>query len=103
MSKMTNSVVSQETVRKVAKLTNLTLTEEEVSKFAEMFTDTLKYMDMLNELDTNDVPETYQVTGLTNVFQTGDIKPSLDIDKALSNASDRVGDYFGTKGVFERS
>ena len=63
------SRVTKEDVKRIALLCRLKVTEEEISLFSKLFTETLKYMDMLNELDTTGVAETYQVTGLTNVFQ----------------------------------
>ncbi|MBI2414666.1 Asp-tRNA(Asn)/Glu-tRNA(Gln) amidotransferase GatCAB subunit C [candidate division WWE3 bacterium] len=96
------AAVTHETVQKVAKLCNLTLTQEEISKFSIFFTDTLKYMDMLGELDTSKIKETYQVTGLTNIFQNGDSVKSLSVEQALSNASENINNYFGTKAVFDR-
>jgi aspartyl-tRNA(Asn)/glutamyl-tRNA(Gln) amidotransferase subunit C len=99
---MEKPTISPEIVKKVAQLSKLNLSDSEVATFAKLFTDTLKYMDMLNELDTDRVTETYQVTGLTNVFQGSETKESLRVDKALNNASERVDDYFATKGVFDR-
>uniref|UniRef100_A0A7C4TJQ2 Aspartyl/glutamyl-tRNA(Asn/Gln) amidotransferase subunit C n=1 Tax=candidate division WWE3 bacterium TaxID=2053526 RepID=A0A7C4TJQ2_UNCKA len=103
-------MITQETVKKIAQLCNLNLNEDETKVFAEMFTSTLVYMDLLNELDTKGVEETYQVNGLTNVFQVSqepsrsfELHESLSVEKALSNAADRVDDYFATKGVFDRN
>ena len=94
-------VITKDDVRKIAELSNLNLTEDEVNKFARLFTDTLEYMDKLNELDTSEVKETYQVTGLTNVFQE-DGEDSLSQDDALSNAKEEVDGHFATEAVFER-
>ncbi len=95
--------VSKEEVEKLAKLSNLTLTPEEVEKFSKLFTETLKYMDILNELDTSKTRETYQVTGLTNVFQKdGEESETLSQEDALSNAKEVKGGLFVTKGVFDR-
>lgn len=56
-------------VKKIANLARLHLTEEEVELFAGQLTDILNYVDILKELDTSGVPETNQVTGLTNVLR----------------------------------
>ena len=96
------SKVTKEDVKRIALLCRLEVTEEEISLFSKLFTETLKYMDMLNELDTTGVAETYQVTGLTNVFQKTDQKTTLTKKEALSNASEVVDGYFATKAVFER-
>lgn len=94
-------VISKDDVRKIAELSNLNLTEEEVDKFSRLFTDTLKYMDKLNELDTSEVKETYQVTGLVNVYQEDGVK-TLSQSDALSNAKEEIDGHFATEAVFER-
>ena len=95
--------VSKQEVEKLAKLSNLTLTAEEVDKFSKLFTETLKYMDILNELDTSKTRETYQVTGLNNVFQKdSEERETLNQKDALSNAREVKDGLFVTKGVFDR-
>lgn len=99
---MTEQLITQETVKKIAKLCKLDVTGDE-EKLAIMFNDTLKSIEVLNELDLQNLPETYQVTGLTNVFQKSD-EPSgtLAKEKALLNAKSKLNDLFVTQGVFDR-
>lgn len=100
---MAGNEVTKEEVKKIAQLADLTLTDEEVDALSSMFTDTLKYMDELNELDTEDVPETYHVTGLTNVFQEEeDPSATLSQAEALRNADEARDNLFVTKAVFDR-
>lgn len=61
--------LSIEQVKKIAHLARLHLTDEEVELFAAQLTNILDYVDVLKELDTTGVPETNQVTGLTNVLR----------------------------------
>ncbi len=96
-------MIKPEEVKKLAQLSNLTLTDSEVKKFAELFTETLKYMDTLNELDTSNTKETYQITGLTNVFQKKDEdNTTLSQEAALKNAKEVKDNLFVTKAVLER-
>lgn len=100
---MTNTHITEEQVRHIAKLSNLPVTDEEVSKYAELFTSTLDYINMLEELDTLKVEGTYQVTGLKNVFMNGtENKRTLDVKEALSNAAEVVDELFATEAVFDR-
>ena len=94
------STISIEEVNKIAKLSKLDLGDQ-VEKFSELLSDTLNYIQVLGELDTENVPETYQVTGLSNVYQKSQNK-SLDKEDSLKNASHRVKDLFGTWAVFDR-
>lgn len=61
--------LSTEQVKKIAHLARLHLTDEEVEVFAGQLTNILDYVDILKELNTEGVPETNQVTGLTNVLR----------------------------------
>lgn len=100
---MANSTITKEQVLHIAKLANLTLSDEEVEKLSGMLSDTVSYIDVLNELNTGSVDETYQVTGKTNVFQNdSDSENTLSKEEALANAHERIKDYFAAKAVFER-
>lgn len=99
---MSKQKITKEDVKKIAELSALELTDEEISDFSKLFTDTLKYMDVIEKLDTSNVSETYQVTGLSNVYQDGDVETSLPIDDVLQNADDDIENHFGTKAVFDR-
>ena len=78
-------------VKHVAKLANLTLKPGEEEKFEQQFAETLKTVDVINELDTSDVEPTSQVTGLTNVTREDKIDKSRII---------KVGDYFKVPSIF---
>ena len=81
----------------------LTLTDEELEKLSEMFSQTLSTIDTLKELDTSSVDETYQVTGLTNVFQKeSESKATLEQKEVLSNAKEQTRGLFSTDAVFDR-
>jgi len=100
---MAKEKLTREQVLHIATLCNLTLNEEEINKLAQMLTDTIDYIKVLEELDTSSVPETYQVTGLTNVFQNNDEKDTtLSQKEALKNAKEVINDMIATKAVFER-
>jgi aspartyl/glutamyl-tRNA(Asn/Gln) amidotransferase C subunit len=97
---MASTKITKEDVVKIAKLSKMTVTGEE-ERFVNLFNDTLEKIDVLNELDTSKVAETFQVTGLTNVFQrptfTGD---SLTQAEALSNAKEVRNNLIVTKNIF---
>lgn len=56
-------------VRHVAALARIKVSDAEVDKFAMQLTSVLQYVDILNEVDTDGVMPTSQVTGLANVLQ----------------------------------
>ena len=75
--------LTKDDVRHVAKLARLTLTEAEVEKFAQQFLGIFTYLDMLQEVNTDDVEPTAQVTGLTNVMGEDVLGPTFDRDEML--------------------
>ncbi len=100
---MTKERLSKEEVLHIAQLCNLTLNQVEIDKLSVMLAETIEYVKVLDELDTSHVKETYQVTGLTNVFQkTGQKNTTLSQQEALANAKEVIKDMFATKAVFER-
>ena len=54
-------------IEHVAKLANLPLDEKHLEVLGKQLTETLLYIDRLNEIPTEKVEPTSQVTGLTNV------------------------------------
>ena len=90
-----------EDVRKIAQLSNLSLTEAELEKYAIMFTQTLDHINVLEELNTENVTETYQVNNLTNIFYDKENTTTLSQTEALANAGDTKDGLFVTTGVFE--
>lgn len=100
---MSKTLITKEQVVKIAELCKLQLSEEEVEKFSKLFSETLQVIDVLNELDTTKVPETYQVNGLTNVFQKDDENvATLTKDEVLKNAKRVEKGLFATEAVFDR-
>ena len=100
---MTKEKISKEQVLHIANLCNLTLSDKEIDKRSVKLTDTVDYIKILEELDTSNTPETYQVTGKTNVFQKKDeVKTTLNQKEALSNAKEVIKSMFATKAVFDR-
>lgn len=66
-------MITQDEVRHIAKLTKLNLSENEVEKFTGQLGSILDFFGQLQEVDTDKVEETSQVTGLANVTRTDEI------------------------------
>ena len=83
----------------VAKLANLPLTLEEKKKFEKQLEETIEYIENLNEVNTENIELTSQVTGLENVTREDEIKPSLSQEDALKNAKSTHNGFFKVKGI----
>lgn len=88
-------------VEQVAKLALLPLTDEEKKLFASQLASVLSYVTKLNEVDTNHVEPTAQVTGLTNVFRDDEIDTTriLSQKDALKNASATHNGFIKVKSI----
>lgn len=60
-----NKISAQE-VKKIAELSRLSLSSDELKKRTEDMNNILNYMDTLNEIDTEDVEELYNVHDMNN-------------------------------------
>lgn len=88
-------------VSHVAKLANLPLTEEEKKKFETQLTETLDYVNQLEEIDTKNVEPTSQVTGLENVTREDVVTPSMSQEEALKNAKSTYKGFFKVPAIME--
>ena len=86
-------------VSHVAKLANLPLSEEEKKKFEKQLSETLEYVNQLNEIDIKGVEPTSQVTGLENVKREDVAKPSLSQEEALKNTKSKYNGFFKVKAI----
>ncbi len=93
--------ISLEEVRKIAQLARLNLTEKEEKRHAETISAVLDYMKILNEVDTDGVEITSQVTGLSDVTRADD-PADCEIKKALIAQMPEVKDNeLAVPAVFE--
>ena len=93
--------LTSDEVRHVALLTRVRLTEQEVDLYRSQMDNILEHFQMLQELDTDQVPPTSHSLPLDTVMREDETKPCLDKEDVLSNAPRREGDYFRVKAVLE--
>jgi aspartyl-tRNA(Asn)/glutamyl-tRNA(Gln) amidotransferase subunit C len=85
-------------VRKVAKLAHLEITDEEVAIYTPQMADIVKYIEQLNELDTDSIEP--MLGGLTDegaatqAVRDDIAVPSLGQETALSQAPSGVAGHF---------
>lgn len=86
--------LSEDDVLKVASLSRLKLSEAEVDALGQQMGSVLKYIAMLDELDTEAIEPMAHAIEISNVFRDDQLQTSLPRDKALSNAPQTDGSYF---------
>ena len=93
--------LSPETVKYVADLSRIELTQAELEKLSKQLVSILDYIDQLKELDVSNVAPTSHILPLQNIVRQDIPTKSLTPDKALHNAPDRQGNFFGVPKVIE--
>jgi len=71
-------MLSEDDVKHIAKLARLKLSAEEIKRFSGQLSGILKYVEQLDEVDTQGLEETSQVTGLKNITQLDEISAKCD-------------------------
>ena len=93
--------LSHEEVLHIALLARLGLTETEVDKLREQLSNILENFEVLQQVDTTDVPPTAQSIPLQNVFKDDEVTASLPSDDVLANAPRKEGNHFRVRAVLE--
>lgn len=95
-------VFSLDEVKHIAKLANLDLTPDEIKKYQKQLGETLKYINILNKIDTKNVPPTNQTNKLSNISRVDIPSDSLESEKVLAQASKSYNDFFEVKGILKK-
>lgn len=89
-------------VKYVAELARIELTDEETTAFQGQLNEILEYVQQLQEIDVSSVPDTPIDPALpVNVLRVDEIRPSLPVEKALSNAPAQGDDMITVPKVVE--
>lgn len=93
-------LISLDEVKKIATLARIRLTPEEEMRHAETISAVLDYMKILNEVDTDKVEPTAQVTGLTNVLREDAVIKASNIDELMRLMPEIYAGELKVPGVF---
>jgi len=93
--------LSREEVLHIALLARLGLTETEVDRFREQLSNILENFEVLQQVDTSDIPPTAQSIVLQNVVSDDEVAPSLPQNQILANAPQKEENFFRVRAVLE--
>ena len=93
--------LSREEVLHIALLARLGLTEEEADRLSEQLSNILENFEILQQVDTTDIPPTAQSIALQNVVSNDEVTPSLPQSQVLANAPQKEEDFFRVRAVLE--
>lgn len=92
-------MLTKEEIIKIARLSRLQLTEEEITKYQEELSGVFDFFEMLEEVDTDGVEPTSQVTGLKNGLRA-DIVKDYEGDLLACSPQNKVGTQVSVANVF---
>ena len=94
--------LTKKEVEHIALLARLKITDEEVEKFSHQLSQILEYVEQLQQVNTDGVELTAQVTGLENILRD-DVVDQCDggtIKKTLALAPETEDDLIKARSVF---
>ena len=86
--------LTRDDVAKVATLARLKLTDSEQETLTTQLGEVLGYVDILNEVNTENVEPMAHAVELSNIFREDEVRESLPWDDALANAPKSDGQSF---------
>ena len=92
--------LTSDQVRKVAKLANLPLNDNDIDRYSDQLSEILDYIDQLNQVNTESIEPTFNLTGLKNVTRDDTVQASLSTKQAVQNTHSESNGLFVTQGVF---
>jgi len=93
--------LSDEQVRHIAWLARLGLSDEEVEKFSLQLSNILDNVEILQQVDTANVPPATHSIPLQNVLRKDDVAKSYSQSEVLSNAPKQAEKCFKVQAILE--
>ncbi len=93
--------IDKKTVDELAQLARLEYDDESKTEMINDLNKILKFVDKLNELDTDNVEPLIYMTEETNRWREDEVKVTITQDEALKNAPRHDSDYFKSPKVIE--
>jgi len=89
--------------KKIAKLANLFISDEEEKILDSQLESTIAHVESLNDINTDHVVGTSEVTDLKNIAREDVVTPSFSQEEALKNAKKTYNGFFVVPVVIEEA
>ena len=95
-------LIDEKITRKIASLAKIDLSEQEIKEYSKDLNNILKWMEELKEVDVSNIKPVTSVTD-NKLYERDDIvyENTVEQEKVLLNAPDKVGVYFTVPKVIE--
>ena len=87
-------MITTQDVEHVAKLARLELSESEIKQYSKQLGDILKYVEQMNEVDTQGVEPMAHPTEVVNVFREDKVYYENTKEELMMNAPDEEDGFF---------
>ena len=87
-------MIGKEDVKHVAKLARLELTEEEIDKYSKQLDEIIKYVEQMNEVDTQGVEPMPHPIPVYNVMREDEVKYEHTKEEMMKNAPFEEDGFF---------
>lgn len=98
---MSDNLITDAVFQHTAKLSRLEIKPEE-TYIKDQLVQAAQYVEVLKELNTDNVPPTFQVNNKSNVLRDDDVTDSLSQELALSQAENTNNGYFKTAATIKK-
>lgn len=98
---MTSPRLSRDEVQHMALLCRVGLSEEDIERFRHQLSDILENFQVLDQVDTADVPPTGHSVTVQNVMRDDEPDEPSPKEDTLANAPLREEDFFRVKAVLD--
>ncbi|MCK4387537.1 MAG: Asp-tRNA(Asn)/Glu-tRNA(Gln) amidotransferase subunit GatC [Dehalococcoidia bacterium] len=93
--------LSYEQVKHIAWLARLALSQDEIEIFSLQLSNILENFEILQQVDTTNVPPTTQTNPLQNIFREDEAAKSYPQNEILANAPKQEENCFKVKAILE--
>ena len=93
--------LSYEQVKHIAWLARLALSQDEVEIFSLQLSNILENFEILQQVDTTNIPPTTQTNPLQNIFREDEAAKSYPQNEILANAPKQEENCFKVKAILE--
>ena len=93
--------ISEAEVRHVAHLSKLSFTDEETKEFATTLTKIVEMVELLNEVDTSDVPVTTTMAETKTVVREDVAQVTKDREALFKNVPEKENNFIKVPAIFD--
>lgn len=99
---MSDNLITDAVFQHTTKLSRLEINPDETN-IKDQLIEAAKYVEVLKELNTDNIPPTYQVNNKSNVLREDKVESSLSQELALSQAEKVSNGYFKTAATINKN